>query len=405
MAYMLVTLSALFAGGFAFGARLLGLVVVVPHLAATALAVSALLIVTLDSKPGNWMWIVIGMAVGAVLGAGFGSFYRRHAVTPFFRAAVRFYDNKQFLVIAASLLSAVLVTFVFSKLATIEPDKVFWKGFYQSWTAAVVAFVFLGLAGLLVTFYSPTKDQFQRRVSNLFDVHDAAATEYLSKKAQEIAYYATEVKRTYEITDYDSTQRAYKIKVTHKTTNKNFLKDVHAPDKARLSIQFEAGDLLSPPKNDMGELVSVIVAGQQRLTAAKTFGAEGLEEQWSYTIPAGGEAVVEVVYWCWYKAETPHSYGGSRFARRIDAEIVDHCSNGPHALKVGDDEAAVSEQLTRGRSRTLSDVADYVPGKPAFLFTLSPVAPTVAPPASPPISTPVAPGPSPAQETPPIHEG
>lgn len=370
---MMFALCGLFAGGFATYARIRGLLAVAPVLIATIVATGTVLLAMHEARSSQWEWIAAGLLGGSLGGWLVGEIQRQGKARRVFSRLARGVDNPQLLVVVTALALAILITFVFSSLANGDSTTPFWKGFYQSWTAALVAFVFLGLAGVLVTFYSPTKDQFQRRVSNLYDVHDSVAIEHLSKEAQKIGYYAVSIEREYRIEEYDSERNAYKITVTHKTRNKNFLKDVHAPDKARVYVQFDKEDLFDPPLERMGTLLSARIDDVKQFDGVEHFGENGLDKEWSYELRAGHDACVEVVYSCWFRAGMEHSFRGSRFARRIDAWISYCCdSDGEPELLVSASGFTRKDTLSRGKRYSLAHADDYVPGKSAFAFTVMP---------------------------------
>ncbi|TWA83737.1 hypothetical protein FBZ85_101486 [Azospirillum brasilense] len=368
-----IAIPFILTASFTAAARMYGLKSILPTLVSIALSLVLITVNQRLTNPDNWILIAVMAAAGVAVSITAFIVMDIFKKTESTAAKISYFrDNKQYIVILSAFSIAIIVTPLFSSLADWVDQKGFWFGFYQSWTAGLVTFIFLGIAGILVSVYRPSQDQFKRRVSHLFDVNDTAAIDHLASSVQKNGYYAKTVKRTYTIENYSHEQKAYKISITHEAVHKNFLWDVSAPDQATIKLTLTEEDKLNPPLDSMGSIISVRINDNERLTRPEPIPEQGIDKIWPYTIQAGGEGHIRTIHYCYYKANEPHSFGVNRFARHIKSEIIYNCTDdGVPDITIKTGNLVRTERLVRGHPIVMADAKDYVPGADAFEFTLS----------------------------------
>lgn len=347
---------------------------IVPVLLATAALVTALEFLPPDYS-ASWHWPA-ALIVAALAGAGIARLVTgAHPDGNGVRGTVRrlvssFVDDRRLTFVACAVLVAILATVPFGRLAKAENPPGFWASYYASWTANLVFFAILGVAGIVVSVQRPEKDEFSRRVRILFGGRQDAAVDYITETIRKIGYYADEVSRTYRIRDFDRERNAALIRVEHRTVTRNFYDDLAAVDNAMISMK---PDPFVPSLPVVGHLVSFSVDGVNRLSHPLP-----LHESTEFThreaieIPSGGRSEVLVVSEAWYSLSEAHDYEPNRFAKSVRINLI-HEGNTPGEVVPVTVElpALASAKLGYLKELRVQDMVNRVPGKVAFTFRLS----------------------------------
>jgi hypothetical protein len=163
-----IALSVMLVFGYVFAVTVGGLRRVFPTLLAAVATVFAVEILARVTMSKYLVADLIGTGVALALGvvAGFLFRYRskerfRHAVNLRYSETLGDY---RILVVFVSILAAAQVTLIFAKLKAAEQTHEFWHGFYEAWTASLVFFAILGVAGTIVSLYRPEKEVFATKV-------------------------------------------------------------------------------------------------------------------------------------------------------------------------------------------------------------------------------------------------
>lgn len=226
------------------------------------------------------------------------------------------------LVVFIAILVAALITILFAHLRVDEKTPLFWHGFYEAWTASIVFFAILGVAGTIVSLYRPEKDAFEAKVRILCGGRTGTEVDYIRENITKVGYFSESVARTYTILNWDPDRKAYEIEVTHESVNKNFFDD-DASDSGRFGVK---PDPLTPPLDPVGRLIEVNVDGKQ------VFGAEdipvtGILKEWSVPLRKGGEVHILLRHRAWYDVAIEHLFRPARFAKTVTVTLRSELPN------------------------------------------------------------------------------
>ncbi|HTW52774.1 MAG TPA: hypothetical protein VME45_12875 [Stellaceae bacterium] len=257
--------------------------------------------------------IVVGLALGHFV--GFKGF--QHLRDSWRLVLNQIIGDYRILVVFIAIAVAVLITLVFAHLRVDEKSTTFWHGFYESWTASIVFFAILGVAGTIVSLYRPEKDAFEAKVRILCGGAMGSEVDYIRENITKIGYFAESVVRTYTIVDWDPGRRAYEIEVSHHSVNRNFFDD-DASDTGRFALTPDP--LGDPPLDPVGRLIEVNVDGKQ------VFGAEdiplaGIDQKWPVPLRKGGRVQVLVRHRAWYGVTVTHRFRPARFAKTVTVKL------------------------------------------------------------------------------------
>jgi hypothetical protein len=208
--------------GFVYVTRNIGIRQVLPALFVTIIGI--LVVTTLGSSLVNslWLWFdaitILAILVAVIIpktkkGRELDFYIDRSWRGAATRAWLTFRADTRYSIIMGAFLVSLLVTYFFGKLVIQEDPRGFWYGFYEAWTASLVFFLILGIAGTLVSLYRPEKDTFSQRVRILFGGRQDEAVDFISESIRKIGYYSDDVKRTYTIKQYDAVSDAFLIRV------------------------------------------------------------------------------------------------------------------------------------------------------------------------------------------------
>jgi hypothetical protein len=264
---------------------------------------------------------LIWAGIALVLSGAVGLFVR-HKTQERFRDAVNLRISEivgdyRILVVFVSILVAALVTLIFAKLKAAEQTHDFWHGFYEAWTASLVFFAILGVAGTIVSLYRPEKEVFATKVRILCGGRIGPEVDYIQEVIRKIGYYSERVSRTYTIKDWDSQRNAYEIEVFHESLNANFFDD-DADDNGSFNMK---PDPLTPPLDPIGKLIEVNVDGKQVL-AAEHIPVAGIRKNWPIQLKKGGRANIQMRHIAWYDVKEPHVFRPARFAKVVKVTLI-----------------------------------------------------------------------------------
>ena len=307
--------------GFAFAVTVGGIGRVFATLVASALTVVAIEFIAQTTLSQNLIEDAFGILAALVVGMIGGIVYR-YRTPQRIRDAVNLRINEivsdyRILLVIAALFVAILVTTVFGNLATLESPRGFWHGFYEAWTASIVFFSILGIAGTIVSLYRPEKDEFEARVRILCGGRSGPEVDYIREVIRKIGYFGEAVKRTYSIKSWDPVRRAYEIEVRHESVNKNYFDD-EEPDIGAFSL---TPDQLNPTLDPIGSLIEVLVDSAS-VCGAEYIPVTGLSKEWAVRIKRGGEARIVLRHKLWYSVDKVHNFRPARFAKSATVEIV-----------------------------------------------------------------------------------
>jgi hypothetical protein len=221
------------------------------------------------------------------------------------------------LVVFVSILVAALFTLIFAKLRASENPREFWHGFYEAWTASIVIFAILGVAGTIVSLYRPEKDVFATKVRILCGGRIGPEVDYIREIVTKIGYYSESVVRNYTIKGWDLERRAYEIEVSHRSVNKNFFDD-DALDTGSLTLK---PDPLTPALDPIGRLIEVRVGDDDPVVRAENIPVSGLAKKWPVQLKKGGEARILVRHSGWYHVDIVHNFRPARFAKVVEVSV------------------------------------------------------------------------------------
>ncbi|MEH3061549.1 MAG: hypothetical protein PGN33_01805 [Methylobacterium radiotolerans] len=285
------------------------------------------------------------------------------------RWVANFVADRRLTFVAFAVVTAILVTGPFGRWAKQDGPSGFWASFYASWTANLVFFAILGVAGIVVSVYRPEKDEFSRRVRILFGGRQDAAVDHITETIRRIGYYAEDVIRTYRIKEFDAVAKAVLVRVEHRTVTRNFYDDLSAVDDAVVTL---TPDPMDPPRDPVGHLISFSVNQANKVThpipippGGKFVHKEAIE------IPSGGTSDVEVVTETWYSLDELHEYEPNRFAAQVRIVLVYEGNTPGKVVPVTVEvPARTVSRLAYYRELRLPEMRDRKPGQVAFSFRL-----------------------------------
>ncbi|MGD0433336.1 MAG: hypothetical protein ABSA58_19815 [Acetobacteraceae bacterium] len=310
--------GAVSAKGFSFG---------LPIIVVSAIWLVAFQLVGANINSGNIMIYAGGFAAATVLGIILGQLLRwklsRTLKSKLTDLSFSFINDPRYIVIMTAIAVAIIATFVFAKITARQPPGTFWHGFYEAWTASIVFFAIIGLAGTAVALYRPEKEDLKTRVRILCGGQQRRATDYIYEEVKFLGYYAEKIVRNYRVLNYDPLRNAFEVEVEQITYARNFYDD-EATDTARLAITM---DELTPSLDPIGNLRSITVDGRLvedvtvnqvvvRLPIPVPVG--GLVAEWSLHTPRGKTAEVKTLHSAWFDAREEHTFGSHRFVEEVE---------------------------------------------------------------------------------------
>jgi hypothetical protein len=313
---------ALLAFSFTFSIPLFGLgrTIVVDASTVFAASVINLIIATLEKQ--NLLILLACVLCGLLLGAAGGLYYKHRAAESvritFNRQYISLMEDYRIRVVFGSILAAVLVTMFFAKMrmAEVAPEK-FWHGFYEAWTASLVFFAVLGLAGTVVSLYRPEKEAFDTKVRILCGGSVGSEVDYLAAMITKFGYYSESVTRIYTFKAWDSVRQAYEIEISQHTVNKSYFGG-DASNSGGFRIK---PDPFTPPLDPVGTLIEVRV-GDRLIRSAEHIPVGGLDIDWPIELNRGGETPTLVRHKMLYGANTDHTFRPPRFTKILHTNLV-----------------------------------------------------------------------------------
>jgi hypothetical protein len=309
-----------------------------------------------------------GLAVGAAVPLRAPESRR---LDPFVARLRRNLADARLLALLVALLVAIALTAVWGGLMRREGTAGFWFAFYSSWTASLAFFGVVGVIGVAVSLSRPEREVFRARARILFGGREGPAVDYISEKLRKIGYFSTDAHRRYVVEDYDAQRKAYRVRVTHTTTIKNFFDDVKAEDVTEFGI---TPDPIDPAPVPYGEFVSWKIGAENLLTAPQPFGVEGVSRAERVEIPAGESIRIETEFWAWLAIVEEHSFSAARFVEQLTTEIVYRCNTpnqGPTIRIEGSGGLPVARKLVYDEPLEFPKIRNARPETEAYKFTLS----------------------------------
>jgi hypothetical protein len=322
----------------------------------------------------HWILPAIAVGVGVLAGIIFPSLlpisiYNYKPIRIITQAWHNLRTDSRIIIMVGAFLVSIIVTYIFAKIVHKENPPAFWFGFYQSWTASLVFFSILGIAGTLVSLYRPEKDEFGNRVKILFGGRQDESVDFIIDAIRKIGYYSEAVERSYEIREYDKTNNAYKIKVTHKSITRDYYDDLAARDKAIWTL---TPDPFPNPIDPVGQLLSFKVNGDHRITTPRAIPPTGLEYEEDIDIPKGGTATLESLVECWISAAEQHEFAPARFAKRISISFVYYGTEPPTLVMSSPVGGGSPVQLKHAQPHPLDPMVCCRPYDTVLSFKLNP---------------------------------
>jgi hypothetical protein len=359
-----------------YNARSKGLLRILPTLLFIALGIFAVEFLGFSIDPHHWILPTIATVVGILIGLLSPSALALNTFAPI-RWLERNFRNlsedKRIIIMVGAFLVSIIITAIFAKIAHNENPVAFWYGFYQSWTASLVFFSILGVAGTLVSLYRPEKDEFGNRVRILFGGRQDESVEFITDAIRRIGYYSETVERLYEIQEYNKANDAYKIKVTHKSVTRNYYDDLAAKDKATWKL---TPDPFPNPIDPVGHLLSFKVNGNHRISSPLPIPPTGLEYEEDIDIPKGGTATLESLVECWFSAVEQHEFAPARFAKRLSVSFVYYGAEPPALVMSTPSGGGGPIQLRNAQPLALDPMVNCHPNDTVLSFKLNPPLPT-----------------------------
>jgi hypothetical protein len=321
---LFVTTVAGVYGVLAFGLRKAVPILLVGFTAAAVVEVLAATLLTSDI-----VWDFTSASVGIIVGGFLGTKVKYHG-SKTYRFLQQVFSDPRVLVLSAAFLFACIITIPFAHFQASENPRGFWHGFYEAWTASIVFFGVLGVAGLVVTFYKPEKDDFLRRVRILCGGRSGPEVDFITYAVRKIGYFAEDVDREVRIRYYDPDRRAYYAQFTITSTNENFYDDVSI-DQARIKLSFDPIEP-EPPNGVVGKLVSVRV-GNDEVCGPKDLDASGYIENWPMSIAKNASQRLCIVYEGYLRTDITHEHSSNRFVKSTKFRFVFEGTNSPPEIE------------------------------------------------------------------------
>jgi hypothetical protein len=245
------------------------------------------------------------------------------------------------------------------------------RGVFLAWLGELCFFTIIGLAITVISLEKPedpTKKDFRDRLKILFggaEIPDAVLS-YNTKQISRLANYATVASRFIQVENYDETLKAYRTEIATEYQIRNLLRDLPSPDV--LSIGIVPDDFGSANLAEIGKVLSIEIAGKEKLDKPAPIGREGFQTKINIEIPPNETIMLRFKYNIWMKTGEEQRVVPQRVVETFSMRIVSRCDRNPK-LGIGE---IKDYTLLFAQPFEPTDVQGASPGETAFSFVLQP---------------------------------
>lgn len=214
-----------------------------------------------------------------------------------------------------------------------------WHEIFVAWTGELLFFTIVGLAVTIVSLErprDPRTENWRDRVRNLFGLSTVpeCVAEFHRQSIEQIARYATNVRREIIIEEYDSTVDAYRVNIKQDFIIRNALHDTELTEK--LPFRVEPDNIALGPDRYLGRVFSVVIGGSEKIQTFTPIPAQGFSTDFMIPLRPGAEVAITVRYEVWMKANVPQRQRSVRFVESMEIVFVSHVVHNVEVNVTGD---------------------------------------------------------------------